>query len=70
MRKTAAMELVELREGGTVEDLLLRELNAGKSYADLARQWKVTELTIARWVELYRIQRKVQWQQEPAGAGR
>lgn len=66
MRKTAAMQLVEIRQGGNLEDLLLHELNAGRTYAQISERWQVSEPTIARWIEEFGFKRC--WQREAVAA--
>jgi DNA invertase Pin-like site-specific DNA recombinase len=69
MARSAAEELVQLRNGGEIPDLLLRELNAGKSIARIAREWKVTEVTLSRWIDKYGLRMEKQWVREGAAVG-
>jgi transposase-like protein len=50
-RKTALMELVELRNGDTLENLVRQSLEQGMSIEAVADRLGVTRLTLYHWME-------------------
>jgi hypothetical protein len=48
-RRSAEWELVELRHGKPLPELLEEGLRAGKSLGKLAREWRVGTVTIQKW---------------------
>ena len=61
MARSAAIRLVELEQKGNLRTLLLGELNAGSTQAEIARKWGVSELTVGRWIKDEELEREVIW---------
>lgn len=64
--KSRAVRLIELQHGGRpIEELLAERLNRGDGHREIAEEWEVAPITIAKWKKHFRLQPN--WQASDPG---